>query len=75
MQQKNRNISPFHNKCKYFHIIAQKAKRQTAKFQFLLFAVRVNVVLNLSNVKTLYRYILPRLLDMSEFGISTENCY
>ena len=43
MQQENRKISPIHNKCKYFHIITQTAKRQAAKFQVLPFAVRVNV--------------------------------
>ena len=75
MQQENIKISPIHNKCKCFHINTQTAKRQTAKFQVLPFAVRVNVVLNLSNVKNLYRYILSWLLGMSEFGIGTENSY
>ena len=32
---------------KYFYIIKQTAERHTAKGKFLLFAVRVNVVLNL----------------------------
>ena len=76
MQQiENRKISPIQNTCKYFHIITQTAKMQTTKCQFLPFTVRVNMVLNLSNVKNLYGYILPWLLGMSEFGISTENSY